>query len=144
MRQKLGDLSKKCELLELDKKAQVETILAFRSAAESGSGMVETLNKKLAEEHKVNAQLVFFNRSLKTQVCELEDAKDELTRQLEKAVKDLDRLKAKYPHEFMEEEKEKKGGDKKAAGGAAAAGSGGNGASGKEGGGLVKPGGAKV
>jgi DNA repair exonuclease SbcCD ATPase subunit len=63
---------------------------------------------KLNEEQRTHAQFIFFNRSLKTQVCELEETKEELSTELNKIKLELDRFRSKYPKDDLSESKNKK------------------------------------
>ncbi|KAJ3367429.1 hypothetical protein GGF31_007522 [Allomyces arbusculus] len=93
--QKNHELDQKLRLMALTNAQLQADLVAARGAVTSGNDTVEALQKKLAEEHKINAQLVFFNRSLKTQVCELEEAKEEAAKQLALARMELDRHRPK-------------------------------------------------
>ncbi|KAI9222876.1 hypothetical protein BC828DRAFT_377288 [Blastocladiella britannica] len=101
--QKVHEVEKKYELLTVQHKEANDDLAKARSHVQAEALQVEALQKKLAEEHKVNAQLVFFNRSLKTQVCELEDVKEDLGRQLAAAKMELER----HRHKRQAAEREK-------------------------------------
>ncbi|KNE61540.1 hypothetical protein AMAG_06359 [Allomyces macrogynus ATCC 38327] len=93
--QKNHELDQKLRLMAQTNAQLQADLAAARGAVTSGNDTVDALQKKLAEEHKINAQLVFFNRSLKTQVCELEEAKEEAAKQLALARMELDRHRPK-------------------------------------------------
>ncbi|KAJ3366177.1 hypothetical protein GGF32_006626 [Allomyces javanicus] len=93
--QKNHELDQKLRLMAQTNAQLQADLVAARGAVTSGNDTVEALQKKLADEHKINAQLVFFNRSLKTQVCELEEAKEEAAKQLALARMELDRHRPK-------------------------------------------------